>query len=90
MVDACWLTFIDHTLRHDNENILLLSMVLIKKRRRGRPRTVLGDHIKETSGWTPGDIARLAQDQNSWRKLVRQAGEFSYCQTVLRCEPKET
>ena len=71
------LSWFGHTLRHDGLCKTVLQGTVEGQRKRGRPRKVWHDNIKEWTGKSTQELNVMARNRDEWRRLVRSATKVS-------------
>ena len=66
------LQFVGHVLRSNNLDQKLLMGAVYGKRGRGRPKARFSDSVGGLCGLSMTNAARLAQDRDAWRTMVRR------------------
>ena len=72
-IDDRKLRFLGHLARADGLTKDLLFGTIPGKRGLGRPKTRMSDNVKDIADISMGELHRLAQNRNEWRRFVKHA-----------------
>ena len=67
------LAFLGHDIRRDGLGTDLITVMVLRKSKRGRPKIRYKDNIKELTNLSIVQVYRKARDRREWRQFVVDA-----------------